>query len=41
LLITDLGSLDCLGAIEGDRDYEALLPLSIEIEFHGMARPPR
>jgi hypothetical protein len=33
--MTDLGPLDCLGAIEGGRDYEASLPLSIEIEIQG------
>ncbi len=35
LLRTNLGPLDVLGAIEGGRDYEALLPLSRRIEFAG------
>lgn len=35
LLMTDLGPLDCLGAIEEERDYDALLPLSVEIELDG------
>jgi hypothetical protein len=35
LLRTNLGPLDVLGAIEGGRDYEALLPLSRQIEFAG------
>lgn len=35
LLRTKLGALDVLGAIEGGRDYDALLPLSTEIDFDG------
>jgi hypothetical protein len=35
LLMTDLGPLDLLGAIEGGRGYEALLPDAIEIEVGG------
>lgn len=35
LLRTNLGPLDVLGAIEGGRDYEALLPLSRRIELAG------
>ena len=35
LLMTNLGPLDVLGAIEGGRDYEALLPLSRRIEIAG------
>lgn len=35
LLMTSLGPLDVLGAIEGGRDYEALLPLSRRIEIAG------
>jgi hypothetical protein len=33
--MTRLGPLDCLGAIEGGRDYDALVPLSVEIELEG------
>ncbi len=35
LLKTSLGPLDVLGAIEGERDYEALLPSSRRIEISG------
>lgn len=35
LLKTNLGPLDVLGAIEGGRDYEALLPASRRIEISG------
>jgi hypothetical protein len=35
LLMTNLGPLDVLGAIEGGRDYEALLPRSRRIEIAG------
>jgi len=35
LLRTNLGSLDVLGAIEGGRDYDALLPKSLEISIAG------
>jgi hypothetical protein len=35
LLMTRLGPLDCLGAIEGGRDYDALVPLSVEVELDG------
>lgn len=35
LLVTRLGFLDVLGAIEGDRDYDALLPHSTEIPLAG------
>lgn len=35
LLMTNLGPLDVLGAIEGGRDCEALLPLSRRIEISG------
>lgn len=35
LLMTKLGPLDVLGAIEGGRDYEALLPLSRRNEISG------
>ena len=35
LLITTLGPLDVLGAIEGGRDYDTLLPDSILIEISG------
>ena len=35
LLKTRLGPLDVLGAIEGGRDYEALLPASRRIEISG------
>ena len=35
LLSTNLGPLDVLGAIEGGRDYDALLPLSRQIDLSG------
>ena len=35
LLKTNLGPLDVLGAIEGGRDYDALLPVSQRIEISG------
>ena len=35
LFMTDLGPLDCLGAIEGGRAYEDLVPLSVEAEMDG------
>src|SRR5262249_51896334 len=35
LLMTSLRPLDVLGAIEGGRDYESLLPDSIEIDVGG------
>jgi hypothetical protein len=35
LLQTRLGPLDVLGAIEGDRDYDALLPHTQRIELSG------
>lgn len=35
LLKASLGPLDVLGAIEGGRDYEALLPTSRRIEISG------
>ena len=35
LFMTDLGPLDCLGAIEGGRDYEELVPRSVEVEMEG------
>lgn len=35
LLKTRLGPLDVLGAIEGGRDYDALLPASRQIEISG------
>ena len=34
-MTTDLGPLDCLGAIEEGRDYEALVPLSVVIDLDG------
>lgn len=30
--MTDLGPLDCLGAIEQGRDFDALLPHSLELQ---------
>ncbi|HVV49627.1 MAG TPA: hypothetical protein VHO06_08210 [Polyangia bacterium] len=30
--MTDLGPLDCLGAIEEDRDDEALVPRSVDLD---------
>jgi predicted nucleotidyltransferase len=35
LLLTDLGPLDCLGAIEDGMDYDALLPFSVTVDFDG------
>jgi hypothetical protein len=35
LLVTDLGPVDCLGAIEDGRDYAALLPRSLVLQFRG------
>jgi hypothetical protein len=35
LLKTNLGPLDVLGAIEGGRDYDALLPTSHRIRIAG------
>jgi hypothetical protein len=35
LLMTDLGPLDVLGAIEAGRDYDALIPESVEVPFDG------
>jgi hypothetical protein len=35
LLMTRLGPLDCLGAIEGGRTYDDLLGRTVEIEFRG------
>jgi hypothetical protein len=35
LLMTDLGPLDVLGAIEGGRDYDALLAESLDVPFRG------
>ncbi len=35
LFMTDLGPLDCLGAIEGGRDFDLLLPLSVDLLFAG------
>jgi len=35
--MTDLGPLDCLGAIEGAQDYDLLVPLSVEVELDGRA----
>lgn len=35
LLITDLGPLDVLGAIEGGRDYPSLLPDSVTVTVEG------
>jgi hypothetical protein len=37
LLQTNVGPLDVLGAIEGGRDYDALLPKSRRIEISGHA----
>jgi hypothetical protein len=33
--MTDLGPLDCLGAIEGGRTYDDLVPLSVEADMDG------
>jgi hypothetical protein len=35
LLSTDLGQLDVLGAIEGGRDYDSLVPESVEVTVEG------
>jgi hypothetical protein len=35
LFVTDLGPLDCLGAIEGGMGYDDLLPFSILIDLDG------
>jgi len=35
LMTTDLGPLDCLGAIEEGRDYDALVPLSVVVDLDG------
>ena len=35
--MTDLGPLDVLGAIEGSKTHDDLLPRSIEIEVEGRA----
>jgi hypothetical protein len=35
LLITDLGPLDVLGAIEGGRDYPSLLPEAVTVTVEG------
>jgi hypothetical protein len=35
LLMTDLGPLDCFGAIEEGRDYDELVPLSVEVDLDG------
>jgi len=35
LFMTDLGPLDCLGAIEGGRAYDDLVPLSVEVDMDG------
>jgi len=37
LLVTELGPLDVLGAIEGGRDYASLLPDSVAVEVEGQA----
>jgi predicted nucleotidyltransferase len=39
LLMTDLGPLDRLGAIEGDRDFDVVVPLAVVIDLDG--RPLR
>lgn len=33
LFVTDLGPLDCLGAIEGGLDYDALMPRSVPLRL--------
>jgi hypothetical protein len=38
LFMTDIGPLDCLGAIEGGRTYDDLLPLSVDAELDGHLR---
>jgi predicted nucleotidyltransferase len=35
LLMTDMGPLDCLGAIESGLEWNRLLPLSVEVDFEG------
>jgi len=35
LLETRLGDFDCLGAIDGDRDYDALLPKTTPMQLEG------
>ncbi len=35
LMMTDLGPLDCLGAIEEGSDYDALFPLSVVVDLDG------
>lgn len=35
LFATDLGSLDVLGAIEGGRNYETLVPSSVTVQIEG------
>jgi len=35
LLVTNLGPLDVLGAIEGGRDYPSLLPEAVTVEVEG------
>jgi hypothetical protein len=37
LLLTDLGPFDVLGAIEGGRDYNALLEHSVDIDLQGQS----
>ena len=37
LFMTDLGPLDCLGAIEEGRDFDTLLGLSVEVMLDGRA----
>lgn len=36
LCITDLGPVDCLGAVERGLGYDELLPLSVDVPFFGM-----
>lgn len=38
LFMTDLGPLDCLGAIEGGRTYDDLVPLAVEADLDGLLR---
>lgn len=35
LLVTDLGPLDCLGAIEGGLDFDGLLPFTVDLSLSG------
>jgi hypothetical protein len=35
LFVTDLGSLDCLGAIENGFDYDTLLPHCVDLDLNG------